>query len=182
MRSIPVSDTLSLELIDDRHAAPLFTLLEKNRDHLSEWLPWVSRMKSVDDFEAYITYSKHRYAEKMEAGYVIMEQGKTIGRTGLYHFNHVDKIASIGYWIGKEHEGKGIITGTCRELINLGFSRLGLNRIEIKCATGNQKSRAVPERLGFKLEGTIRQGELVHDKFIDLYLFSLLKSEWMAAR
>lgn len=178
---IKLSDIITLELIGDHHVAQLFGLLEHNRLHLGEWLPWVERMKSVEDFERFVLLSKQKHAEGTEASYVIVENEKVIGRAGLYHFNHKDRIASIGYWICKEHEGRGIITKACRALISYGFRDLGLNRIEIKCGTGNTRSRAVPERLGFTLEGIIRQGELINNKFIDLYLYSMLRDEWEAS-
>ena len=54
----------------------------------------------------------------------------------------------------------------------------GLNRIEIKCAVGNNKSRAIPQKLQFKQEGILRQAELLNGKFIDLYLYAMLKEEW----
>jgi ribosomal-protein-serine acetyltransferase len=65
-------------------------------------------------------------------------------------------------------------------MIDEGFTRLHLNRIEIRAALENFKSQAIPERLGFKKEGLIRQGEFVNDHFVDLYVYSLLKEEWLA--
>jgi ribosomal-protein-serine acetyltransferase len=54
---------------------------------------------------------------------------------------------------------------------------LQLNRIEIKCGIENFKSKTIPEKLNFTKEGVIRQGELLYDKFIDLNLYSLLKTD-----
>jgi ribosomal-protein-serine acetyltransferase len=77
-----------------------------------------------------------------------------------------------------EFEGKGLVTKTCRALIDYAFNELGLNRMIISCATENQKSRAVPERLGFTQEGILRQSEWLRDHFVDMVVYGLLASEW----
>jgi ribosomal-protein-serine acetyltransferase len=64
-------------------------------------------------------------------------------------------------------------------MLEYAFSRLMLNKVEIRCATGNLKSCAIPQRLGFKQEGIIRQGEWLYDHFVDLNLYGLLVGEWM---
>ena len=176
--TIKIDNSITLELIDHRHAEMLYELVKINRLHLREWLPWVDHMRTVDDFRRYINSSKQRYANHLEMGYVIMAGNEMIGRLGLYNIDLANKSASIGYWLDKEWRGKGIITRCCKAVIAEGFTRLHLNRIEIRAATGNYKSQAIPERLGFKKEGIIRQGEFVNNDFIDLYVYSILKEEW----
>ncbi len=55
---------------------------------------------------------------------------------------------------------------------------MGLHRIEIKVATNNLRSQAIPEKLNFRKEGLLRQAELVNNKFLDLYIYSMLSFEW----
>jgi ribosomal-protein-serine acetyltransferase len=102
---------------------------------------------------------------------------KVIGRIGVYKIDSQNKIGEMGYWLAENAQGKGIITKSSKAIINFCFSDLQLNRIEIKCGTENLKSKAIPEKLNFTKEGVIRQGELLYDTFIDLNLYSLLKSE-----
>lgn len=175
---LKVDDSLVLHLLDYNHAETLYQLVKANRLHLREWLPWVDNMRSVDDFKKYINSSKQRYASHIEIGYVIMVDNIMAGRIGLYNIDVFNKSASIGYWLGKEWEGKGIITRSCKAVIDEGFKRLKLNRIEIRAALENFKSQAIPQRLGFKQEGIIRQGEFVNNRFVDLFVFSMLKEEW----
>lgn len=178
---IRVDDTVAMELIDHHHAETLYQLVKLNRLHLRVWLPWVDQMRTVDDFKKYINISKQRYASHVEMGFVIMQNREMIGRLGLYNIDLINKSASIGYWLGKAYMGKGIITRCCQTVIDEGFAHLKLNRIEIRAATANVKSQAIPERLGFKKEGIIRQGEFVNNEFVDLYVFSLLRDEWQKA-
>jgi ribosomal-protein-serine acetyltransferase len=87
----------------------------------------------------------------------------------------------IGYWISAKFEGNGIITHSCKALIAYAFNELKLNRVEIRCATENGRSRAIPERLGFKLEGVLRESEWRHTRFYDMAIYGLLQNEWKEA-
>lgn len=175
---LKIDETIALELIDHHHAEELYQLVKDNRQHLREWLPWVDHMRTVEDFKKYIDSSKQRYVNHAEMGYMVMAEQTMIGRLGLYNIDITNKSASIGYWLDKQWLGKGIITRCCKTVIKEGFTRLQLNRIEIRVATENYKSQAIPERLGFKKEGIIRQGEFVNSQFVDLYVYSMLKEEW----
>ena len=135
-------------------------------------------MQSVNDFNGYIDYCKKQLQEGTDYGYVILLNYKIVGRIGIHYIDQQNKTGSIGYWLGEEFQGKGIVTKACTALRHYTFTVLRLNRIEIKCGTKNCKSAAIPERLGFTKEGVLRQAEWVNDKFIDLNLYSLLKNEW----
>lgn len=176
-----LNDNVLIELIEMHHAEPLLALVNNNNDHLSQWLPWVPHMRSVENFQNFIAASMKRYHSKSEVPCIISVDGKVAGRIGLYSIDNYNMHASVGYWIGKEYEGKGIITKAAKAMIDHGFRSLDLNRIEIRCGTGNHKSQAIPERLGFKQEGILRQAEKLYDKYIDLYLYSMLKDEWRPA-
>lgn len=176
--TITIDDTITLELIDLHHAEPLYTVVKENRMYLREWLPWVDGMRTVDDFRRYINSSRQRYANEQELGYIIMAGEQLIGRIGLHNIDLRNQSASIGYWLAQQWVGQGIMTRCCKALIRNCFTKHGLNRIEIRCGTENFKSQAIPERLGFKKEGIIRQGEFVNSRFIDLLVYALLKNEW----
>ena len=175
---IQVDDTISLEFLEEIHAESLFNLVNANRNYLREWLPWVDQMHTVANFAYYISETKRRVAEKTDFGYAIIIEKNIAGRIGLHHINQQNKIGEIGYWLADGLQGRGIITKCCTAIINHGFTQLELNRIEIKCATGNNKSRAVAEKLKFKQEGILKQAERLNGKFIDLYLYAMLKEEW----
>ena len=176
---IKVNDIISLELLDEKHAEPVYHLIDENRNYLNQWLPWVEHMQSITDFKNYISKTKNQYNAGTDIAFVIIYKNEPAGRIGLHYIDLQNKSASIGYWLGQNFEKKGIIITCCKELINYAFSTLELNRLEIKCGTGNLKSSAIPERLLFKKEGIIREGEYVNNTFIDLFLFSMLKNEWV---
>ena len=78
----------------------------------------------------------------------------------------------------KSHQGKGIMTRVVKALIDYAFDQLALNRVEILVAFNNIKSRAIPERLGLKKEGYLRQAEWLHDHYVDLMIYAVLKKDW----
>jgi ribosomal-protein-serine acetyltransferase len=177
-----IDSTLAVEPIGQKHHGQLMELVNTNRLYLREWLNWLDYMKTSEEFQRFVEGAEQRTNEGLEYSGVIVQNDRVIGRMGLYHIDKMNRIAAIGYWVSEETQGKGIITKACEAIIQYGFETLSLNRIEIKCGTGNSKSIAVPKRLGFQREGIIRQGELLNGRFIDLYLYSMLKDEWLEIR
>lgn len=176
---IPVDDTISLEFLEEIHAGSLLNLVNANRAYLREWLPWVDHMQTVANFTQYIIETNKRAADETDFGYAIIIDKNIVGRMGIHHISRQNKVGEIGYWLANGLQGRGIITKCCKALIDHGFTVLDLNRIEIKCGVGNTKSMAIPEKLKFKQEGILRQAEWLNGKFIDLYLYAMLKEEWM---
>jgi ribosomal-protein-serine acetyltransferase len=174
---IKIDDKTSIELIEERHTQSIFNMVNENRNYLRPWLPFVDRMQTVDFTEKFVHGTMQRNKDGIEYAFVIFHDSIMVGRVGVYKIDHQNRIGEIGYWIIENSQGNGIVTKSCKELMNYCFDNLKLNRIEIKCGTQNVKSKTIPERLHFKNEGIIRQGELLYDKFIDLNLYSFLKAD-----
>ena len=76
-------------------------------------------------------------------------------------------------------QGRGIVTRSCRALVDYMFEQLSMNRVVIRALADNVRSRGIPHRLGFTLEGIQRQSELLYDDaFQDMAVYSMLASEW----
>lgn len=60
------------------------------------------------------------------------------------------------------------------------FEQYKLHKIEIHCAVENDKSQAIPKRLGFQQEGVIRSAEWLYDRYVDHQIYGMLKEEWQA--
>ena len=174
-----INNTLAIELIAEKHLDQLITLVSNNRLYLREWLTWVDDLKSSEDFKRFITHSEEQNKNGSHYSCVIIENEQVIGRIGLYRIDQLNRIASIGYWVGELWEGKGIVSKACEAILQHGFETLQLNRIEIHCATGNSKSLSIPKRLGFQREGIMRQAELLNGQFVDHYCYSMLHEEWL---
>ena len=158
---INIDENIKIELINENHSQPIFDIVDKNRIHLRQWLPFVDRMQTVEFAENFVKGTMQRNKDGNEFAFVIIENDKVIGRIGVYKIDGQNKIGEIGYWLAENLQGKGIITKSCKALIDFCFSDLQLNRIEIKCGTENFKSKTIPEKLNFTREGVIREGELL---------------------
>lgn len=176
--TITVDEQIRLEVIAPHHAAGLLEVVNANREHLAQYLPWVGAMQTVDDFARYIQLCEQKTADKLEISFVIYRQDTLVGRIGLHHIQPANKSGAIGYWLAKTAEGSGIMINSCRKLIEYGFSVLQLNRIEIKAAVQNIKSQAIPQKLGLFREGVLRESEWVNGDFFDIVVYSVLKREW----
>jgi ribosomal-protein-serine acetyltransferase len=159
-------------------AAEMADLVRSNLDRLAVWMPWATADYSLQTAQDFVARTRQYFEESGRIEGVIMIDGRIAGSIGFHDLDLVNKNAHVGYWIGREHEGLGIVTKSCSELISYLFDSLELNRIQINCNVGNVRSRRVAERLGFKLEGIMRQVEWLHDHFGDWAVYGLLKEEW----
>ncbi|MCL6571324.1 MAG: GNAT family N-acetyltransferase [Bacillus sp. (in: Bacteria)] len=174
-----IDDELSLKLLEVKDAERIFELNDRSRDYLREWLPWLDATTKVDDTKAYIFMSLKSFAELKSMNTVILYQGEIVGVAGYNELDWSNKTAYIGYWLAAEYQGNGIMTKTVRALTDYAFKEFELNRVEIRAAVENKKSRGIPERLGFVNEGFIRQCEWLYDHFVDHIIYGMLAEDWL---
>ncbi|MED5387911.1 MAG: GNAT family N-acetyltransferase [Pseudomonadota bacterium] len=162
------------------HTPALYALTNANRKYLSRWLPWLDHVRSCDDTSAFITACMEEAALGGAPNFAIFHEDSLCGVAGFHTLHPRHRVGAIGYWLGESFTGKGLATESVRRLLKIGFDELGLNRIEIRCAVGNVKSRAIPERLGFNCEATLRECEWLYSRFVDHAIYALLESEYRA--
>ncbi|MBD2092099.1 GNAT family N-acetyltransferase [Microcoleus sp. FACHB-1515] len=177
-----IDDELELRLFEMRHAEILFALVDQNRDRLRQWLSWVDDSRSLQDTEKFIQDSLQEFESDRGFAAGIWFQHQLVGSLGLHDICQRDRKATIGYWLSKTAEGKGIMTNACRGIINYLFEEQKLHRLTIRVQPENHRSRAIPERLGFQKEGILRQDNWMYDRYIDLIVYGLLADEWQRDR
>lgn len=161
-----------------KDAPTLYKLTDDNRNILKIWLTWVPDIKGVEDIEKFIKRCRKGYQKGTSLETGLWHKGKLIGCIGFNRIYKQSKKATIGYWLSKDYQGKGVMTESVKALIKYGFGKLNLNRIDLKAGEKNTKSRAIPERLGFKKEGTLREDQFVDNRFINQVIYSVLKKDW----
>ncbi len=178
MFTYPIEGDAYLKILEHLDAEPVYALLHESRAYLREWLPFVDGTKGPDDVRNFIDGGLKQFAagDGFHAG--IWYQGNIAGVIGFHYFNRQNLSTSIGYWLGEKYQGKGLMTKAVSAMVDYAFNVEGLNRVEIRCATDNHKSRAIPERLGFTLEGCLRDNECLYGRFVDHIVYSILKKEW----
>lgn len=179
MFAYKIDEDVSLKLVELRDADRVFIITDDSREHLREWLPWVDMTKSVDDTRDFIRSCLKDYAENKSITTFILYKGEIVGTAGYNKIDWSNKIAYIGYWLGKDYQGHGIMTKVARALTDYAFNELKLNRVDIRAAVDNKKSRSIPERLGFVNEGRIRQAEWLYDHYVDHIVYGMLAEDWI---
>jgi ribosomal-protein-serine acetyltransferase len=174
--------SLILRPVTESDSGPLFELVEANRTHLRRWLPWLDSFRTIEDTRRYRELAVRQHAAREALQVILLLAARPIGIVGFHRFDWANRSTSMGYWLAESFQGHGYMTGACRALLEVAFSKWGLNRVEIRCATGNARSRAIPGRLGFTLEGTLRSAEWLYDHFEDLMVYSLLSGEFRSGK
>ena len=175
-----VDDELNLELATKYIANDIFKIIDKNRDNLKSYFNWLDSVKETNDTKEYIKEQLENLAYGKAIYMAIRYKGKIVGVIDFNYINEHRKTAEIGYFLDKDYRGKGIIRKAVKELLNMAFNIMDMNKVIIRCATNNPKSCNVAKSLGFKLEGTLREFEEINGTFIDLNIFSILKKEYEA--
>jgi ribosomal-protein-serine acetyltransferase len=171
----------SMRPLDERDADELYALIEVNRAHLARWMPWAERQTSADTL-AFIRSTRRQLAAEAGMQLAIVEGGQIVGVAGFHTIDRIRRSSSIGYWLGEQAQGKGIMSAAVSTLIEHGFSVWKLARIEIRAAVGNARSRALIERLGLREEGVLTKAERVGDKLLDQAVYAITPDEWDAAQ
>jgi len=159
-------------------ARAVFEQVDANRLRLRRWLPWLDENRSPADSRAYILRMRAQARTGLGLSYGLWWKGRLVGVAGFNWIDTANHSAAIGYWLAREAEGHGLMTAAVSALLRHGFRRLDLNRIEIRAGIRNLRSRAIPERLGFRREGTLRQAEWVNGRYVDHAVYGLLAEEW----
>ncbi|HVB73739.1 MAG TPA: GNAT family protein [Ktedonobacteraceae bacterium] len=174
-----IDEDTELRIYEERHAPQVAGVVDENRAHLRQWLPWLDNSRSVEDSLGFIRGSLKQFADNEGFQTGIWYKDQFVGGIGYHSLDWPAQKVEIGYWLAESMQGKGLITKATKTLVTYAFQELKLNKVEIHCATGNVRSRAVPERLGFTQEGIIRDAEWLYDHYVDMVVYGMLAREWV---
>ncbi|QNL48235.1 GNAT family N-acetyltransferase [Olivibacter sp. SDN3] len=156
-------------------APAIFNIINAERIYLGKWLPFVAQTRVLSDTEAFVQFVVETPKELLKPVFSIYYEGELVGLIGLNNTDVPNKKTEIGYWLSQAYQKRGIMTRAVDRMTQFIFHELELNRIQINCAVDNHLSRAIPERLGFVMEGIQRDGELLGNQtFTDLVIYSKL--------
>lgn len=142
--------------------APALTeVITRNTDHLRSYMRWAVA-------EPLSQEARRDYLDRVTADFddhedyalgMFTHAGDLVGATG-YHVRDDPARLALGYWVDATHQGTGLVTEACAALTHVGLELTGASIIEISHAPTNERSAAIPERLGF-----VRQTEPAHECF-----------------
>jgi ribosomal-protein-serine acetyltransferase len=201
MFELTVDQNIHLRTFHPDEAEEIFNLIERNRARLRPWIhpsvlpetPQAAKRFTIECFfnaldepmEMLTTYADylqeldgycHGINPQNETG--IWLDGRLAGMASMSHLEGSFTAVEFGYWIAEEHEGKGIITRCVSALMDYAVANMNVHRFVIGCAAPNKHSRAVPERLGYRVYVTKPNGEVVGNFTYDRVEYGIRASAW----
>jgi len=173
-------ERITLRPLRDSDADAVFAAIQESIEHIRPWLPWYDEHKTIDDTVAFIrrTQSTRALREEFDFG-IFAGNGHFLGGAGMKPRDWTIPSFEIGYWIRASEEGNGYITEAAELLTRFAFDQLKAERVMIGCDTRNSRSRRVPERLGYRLEGIMRRSYLdTAGKPADTAFYAMIRSEF----
>ena len=157
----------------------VYQAIRDSINELKQWLSLFQAIPTVEETEILLRNSHIDFLKRESFRYLIFHKdtNEFIGTASLHGINWKISKCEIGYWINSQFSGNGYMTEAVRALINLSFQQLKFRRIGIRCESTNFKSRSIPEKLGFELEGTLKNDDLSADgsKLTDTCIYSIIK-------
>lgn len=172
------TERLELKQHCEDQAQTMFAYVDQDRQRLRRFLPWVDFVKKVEDEIDYVKMTLEDWdsCKKFDYGVYRKADGIYLGNVGVHTIKWAHHGCELGYWILGQFEGQGNISEAVLGIQKVAF-QFGFNRIEIRCSSLNVKSASVPKRLGYKLDGTLRQDAIELGQYRDTMIFSKLRTD-----
>jgi ribosomal-protein-serine acetyltransferase len=173
-----VEDAITIGLLEACHTAAWFEAVERNRALLRERLGWLDHFQTLEHAQQFIQLARNEYAAGTGMKAAIWQHDRIIGGVSVQEIDWLSQTATVGVWLDTGYQGRGLATRCLSKLIEHLFAHMGINRVDVRCATTHPKSMAIPQRLGFHQEGVLRQSLWLYDHFEDEAIYSMLASRW----
>ena len=151
--------------------------------------PWEPRWADDDLTRAAFRYRIRRYDTDRETGVALplfvchKANGRILGGVTLGSIRRgVAESCSLGYWMGEQHAGKGLMGDALKALIPHVFDRMQLHRIEAACIPDNERSQRLLEKVGFRREGYLNGYLKINGAWRDHLLYALIAEDWQSTR
>jgi ribosomal-protein-serine acetyltransferase len=167
-----------------RDVASLHDAVDSSLDDLQPWLPWVEGYdRGVA--QRFIRESVSAWSEKRAFDFTVRELDaldRHIGNVSIWPTSQQNAIGEVGYWIRSEETDKGYGAEATTRAVQVGFEEMDLHKVQLRIAVGNIGSERIAEKLGFTLEGTLRDEVKVGDRWLDHTVWSMVEPEWWVHR
>jgi ribosomal-protein-serine acetyltransferase len=185
MFSFPLAEDAVLILRTAAITDAYHELVAENTERLGRWEPWAGKPPVLEETRSFLEASGRNWLDGSElpVAIAVKEKGgwRLAGALSLT-ISRYTRSAEIGYWIGRDYEGRGLVTRAAAAVLDQAFGPLELDRVSLHTDPANERSRAVARRLGFVEEGLIRQGTAFPDERRDELVYGLLAGEWRKRR
>ena len=157
------SQRLRLRAPHPRYAADMNEAIRESIDELRPWMDWAQRVPSLQESIDQQRRAREKFLAREDLQLILFCEDRLVGSSGLHRIDWEIPKFEIGYWVRSSDVGRGYASEAVATIASFAFDELSARRVEIRSSTRNQRSRAVPERLGFTLEGILRSDSLDPD-------------------
>lgn len=174
------NNRIILKKHDENLAATMFEYVERDRERLGQYLPWVPYVKTIQDEVNFIqkTHQDWENFVRFDFGIFRKTDDVYLGNIGVHSISWNDRRCEIGYWILGEYEGQGYISESVRTIEQHLFNQ-GFHRIEIRCSSTNEKSASVPIACGYIYDGYTEEDAIELGAFRNTKKFSKLATRYL---
>ncbi|NRQ40708.1 GNAT family N-acetyltransferase [Nonomuraea sp. NN258] len=180
MFALPLDDQAQLRPLEPWQAPEFLAHIDRARPNVDPWIPWASRSTDLASATAVL----QRYADSQAADggriYGIWLEGRLVGGVMFVTFDAGSGVCEIGCWLEADGAGRGLVTRSCRALIDWAFKERGMSRVEWWVAPENVRSVAAARRLGMTREGVLRRRYPHRGVRQDSEVWAVLADEWPA--
>jgi len=178
-REIDLGEGVSMRGMRLEDTEELHRAIEANSEHIGRWLPFAEQ--PYERTAAHVRRSVLAFEAGKSAAMIILEDGRLSGAVSFVQTSREQSVTQIGYWLAESAQGRGIMTRAVAAMVGQALGPWGFERVEIRVAGENARSRAIPERLGFRLEGELRAGHRVGGAVHEEMIYGLLADDPRAA-
>lgn len=154
---LPIGGGAELRQLTTQDAPALFALTVRNRERLRRWMNWVDSVRDEEDTRQFVREALRRFRAGRSLQMGIWQGGSLVGTIGLFRGSSAEPEAEIGYWIDHSAEGKGLVTRATEAMTRYAFEQWRVQSVRIRVEPDNLRSRAIPERLGFRLREQVQE-------------------------
>ncbi|HSB03331.1 MAG TPA: GNAT family protein [Anaerolineales bacterium] len=167
LRPFRVSDSLGL-----------YCAVHESLEELKPWMSWATDGYTEMAAREYISIARARWDEHTFYAFVITRNEEILGACTLSSIHSIYRFCNLGYWVRTSHHGQGIAGRAAQLVARFAFEKLGMIRVEIVIAVGNQASIRVAEKIGAHDEGILLNRMVVGRSIYDAHMYSLLPSDF----
>jgi ribosomal-protein-serine acetyltransferase len=177
MFRVPLGQGAELRPLEPYEATTFLALIERERTHFGEWLPWAISIETKDQAKAFLDRLASREAAGHGRGFAIWLDGEMVGGLLFRVFNVEAGNCEIGVWLAQHATGRGLVTTAANHLIDWAFLERRMSRVEWHAASANEPSLAIARRLGMQRDGILRSSFPHSGTRHDVEVWSLLASD-----
>jgi len=177
-RNLPRLETERLILRKMRRSDARDLFAYASNAEVTRYTMWNTH-RTLRDSEHFLDAIEQRYREGQVTNWGIeyKPNDKFIGTCGFVYWAPEHQRAEIGYALSAEYWNQGIMSEAARAVLQFGFQKMDLNRLEARCNLENIGSERVMQKLGMTYEGVIREQLFIRGRFESVKLYSILRDE-----